>query len=97
MKFKKEDLQELLFAEELEIDGKMAKIVLNEMCDKSRWAIQYELVFSYDDRYFMVTYSVGATEHQDVLPFEYAPAEIHCTEVHPVNVTKIEYWPMGAK
>ncbi len=94
MLFKKDDLKELLWGDDLEINGKVAVTVLNEQIYSSRWSSRHVLVFSYDGKFYETTYSRGLTEMQDERPFEYEPEEIECQEVVPVEVTKIEYRPV---
>ena len=94
MFFNKEDLIDLLMSDELEINGKTAKVVLDEQFDTSRWSAHYELVFSYDGTFYTTSYSRGLTEHQDETPFQYDDNEIECFEVAPVEVVKIEYQPV---
>lgn len=91
MFFNKEDLIDLLMSDELEINGKTAKVVLDEQFDTTRWSSHHELVFSYDNTFYMTSYSRGLTEHQDETPFQYDDNEIECFEVAPVEVVKIEY------
>jgi hypothetical protein len=91
MFFNKEDLIDLLMSDELEINGKTAKIVLDEQYDTTRWSAHHELVFSYDNTFYVTSYSRGLTEHQDETPFQYDDNEIECFEVAPVEVVKIEY------
>ena len=91
MFFNKEDLIDLLICDELEINGKTAKVVLDEQFDTTRWSSHHELVFSYDNTFYTTSYSRGLTEHQDETPFQYDDNEIECFEVAPVEVVKIEY------
>lgn len=92
--FKKEDLLDLLYKKELEIDGKLAKVVDGpNITDTSRWSIHYEMVFSYDDKYYSVVYRRGATESQDEQPFEYDGDVIQCIEVVPQKIMVIKYVP----
>lgn len=91
MFFNKEDLIHLLICDELEINGKTAKVVLDEQFETTRWSSHHELVFSYDNTFYTTTYSQGLTEQQDETPFEYDDNEIECFEVAPVEVVKIEY------
>lgn len=91
MFFNKEDLIDLLMSDELEINGKTAKVVLDEQFETTRWSSHHELVFSYDDTFYTTSYSRGLTEHQDETPFQYDDNEIECFEVAPVEVVKIEY------
>lgn len=89
MKFKKEVLQELI--DSGEFDG--LKVIKDEVYDTSRWSILKQLVFSKEEKFYMVCYSVGATEYQDEGPFEWSPNEIECTEVFPFEEVVIVYRP----
>ena len=95
MIFKREDLLELLWDDDYEIEGKSAKVVLNEITSVGRWSIYYKMVFSYDGKYFMHKYSRGATEMQDEEPFEYDGDEIDCIEVEPRELLVIKYFPVA--
>mgnify|MGYP001565302364 CR=1 FL=1 len=59
--------------------------VLSEICDTSRWSIQYRRVFKFEGKFYETFYSVGATEQQEESPYEYAPEIIDCPEVVPVQ------------
>lgn len=87
--FKRDDLQALLWEDLGEDDG--YTIIKNEMYDTSRWSIHYELIFKFEDKFYMTCYSRGATESQDEQPWEYDGENIPCTEVTPTEVTVIEY------
>jgi hypothetical protein len=92
MKFKKEDLQELVYEERVEDIEDPIEIVENKIIDTSRWTNSYELIFKTDSgKFYKTSYSVGATEYQDVGAFEFEPDEIKCTEVFPVEQTVIVY------
>ena len=91
MLFTRQDLQKLLYVNEYKIDGKLIKLVENELYETSRWSLHYNLVFSYDGKFYETQYSCGATEKQSESPFEDADNEIECDEVVRVEVTKIEY------
>lgn len=86
MKFKRKWLQELVYE-----DYSEAKIIKNELYEKSRWSLHYELVFEYQNKLYRTFYSRGATEQQYEQPFEYAADEIDCKEVIPVVKQIIEY------
>ena len=86
-KFKTETLRELIWEEEF--DG--FKLIETEMFDTSRWSIHYNMIFSYEDKFYQTQYSTGATESQDESPFEYDGPEIDCVEVKPVERTVIKY------
>ena len=89
--FDKEDLRELLLNDEHEINGMLAKVVENTLSSTTRWSHIYEMVFSYDGKFYMTDYSTGATEQQDEQPFEYSDEKIECIEVVPVEVKTIKY------
>lgn len=65
--------------------------VLSEICDTSRWSIQYRRVFKLDGKFYETFYSVGATEQQDESPYEYDSESIECDEVAPVEVLMTVY------
>ena len=90
MKFNKEDLQSLVYYDEPE----GFDVITRDMVDTTRWSILYKMVFSYDGKFYLTTYSLPATEMQDETPYEYEPDEIECQEVEPVEVTTIKYQPV---
>lgn len=87
MKFKKEDLQDLLWED---CDERWS-IIEDEIIENSRWSILHGLIFAYDGTLYETSYSVGATENQDESPFEYDDDEIECHEVEPYEVTVTKY------
>ena len=68
------------------------KIISNVLVDNSRWSLNYELVFYFENKYYMTWYSVGATEQQDERPWEYDDI-VDCFEVRPIDriVRDFEY------
>lgn len=86
MKFLKQNLLSILDGDE-----SLGKVIENEHVGRSRWTIQYELIFEKDGKFYSTVYSVGATESQDESPWEYDGDEIECTEVCKVTKT-IEVW-----
>lgn len=49
--------------------------------DRTRWSIEYELVFKWiDGKFYRTYYSIGATEMQDESPWEY-DNYVECVEV----------------
>jgi hypothetical protein len=80
MKFSKEFLQD---------DG--GETIFNEISGKSRWSVEYERIFKFEDKFYRTHYSVGATESQDERPYEYEEDEIECEEVFPHIETVIVY------
>lgn len=76
MKFSKEFLVDLN-----EVGGYVATC----MTHKSRWAVHYSGVFEYEGKLYQTTWQQGATEYQDVTPYEYEDGEIECPEVVPAQ------------
>lgn len=68
------------------------KLVRAKMIDNSRWSIIHEVVYKDEKsgKFYLSTYSIGATECQDESPYEYEE-EVELTEVAPVEVTVIKY------
>ena len=81
LKFKKEDLQNLIYDE---------STVLTKIRD-TRWCINYELIFCFEGAYYRTQYAIGATEVQDQTAFEYEPDLIDCVEVWPEVETHIVF------
>lgn len=78
----------------LPYEGYDCKILANEMYDKSRWAIEYELVFRLpeqpEDEAWRVYYWKGATEYQEQDVWNDA-STVTATLVRATPVTRIEY------
>jgi hypothetical protein len=89
MKFKKDELIKLVDGDSTEL-----KLIEDKIIDRSRWSIDYELVFEYDGLLYRTYYSMGATEEQDEGPFEFSPEEIECEMVVKVPVWTYEYKPV---
>lgn len=87
MLFKKEDLQELVYHN----PHKGFTRIQDDITSTSRWHINYELIFKYQDKFYATYYRRGATEQQDEAPYEYDKDEIECLEVYPVEKIVIEY------
>lgn len=87
--FKKQDLQSLVGGEECPA----LEVVKDNITGKSRWSVQHDLVFkdTATGKFYVTSYSEGATEQQDEAPFEYEPEAIACDEVQPVEKVVIEY------
>ena len=93
-KFSAEILRELLWDEEYEDEqGNEYKVVETKIIDTTRWSIIKSMVFTFDNKYYHTTYSVGATEYQDERPFENTEI-VECQEVEPYEVITIEYRPV---
>ncbi len=93
MKFKKEDLKELLYCRIGEENDDGFTLIEDEMTEHNRWSISHSIVFKYDGKYYSSWYTVGATEYQDERPWEYEPDEIECDEVVPKEKTIMVYVP----
>lgn len=59
-------------------------IAYDEIVGHSRWAVQHELIFAHDGKFYRTHYQRGATESQDDRPWEYEPT-VECEEVHQVE------------
>lgn len=66
------------------------KLIEDDIIDTTRWSIVHEIVFEDKGKFYMTTYSEGATEYQDERPWEYED-EVKCTEVELKEV-KIKKW-----
>lgn len=84
-KFPKQFLKDLIWDEEPELDGKTGVKISDDITDTGRWAIHHDMIFSYDGKFYLVDYSVGATEQQDERPFEYEGPEIDAVLVAPIE------------
>lgn len=86
-------LKDLIFG--CEVEG--LTLVEDNHCYNSRWEEERELIFRDDSTgaYYVTGYSLGLTEYQENRFFdEYAgqgQEEVPCSEVKPVEVTKIDY------
>jgi hypothetical protein len=91
--FKREDLQSLVGGEECE----GLEVIEDKITGKSRWSVNYRLVFkdTAEGKFYVASYSRGATESQDESPFEHDDNIIECDEVWPVEkvVTMYERTP----
>ena len=101
--FNKSDLQEIVWEENIEINGHAIELIENEITDTSRWSNHYRFVVKWyvnkvghPDKYFEGYYSKGATEQQEELPFENDPDIIKLEEVVPVEITKTVYKKINA-
>lgn len=66
------------------------RLIEDDIIDTTRWSIVHEIVFENNGKFYMTTYSEGATECQDERPWEYDD-EIECTEVELKEV-KVKKW-----
>jgi hypothetical protein len=42
----------------------------NKIIGTSRWSIQHEIIFQFEEKFYRTHYQVGATEYQDEYPWE---------------------------
>lgn len=74
-----------------ELDLPYENTIVNRIINTTRWSIIHEIVFEDNGKFYMTTYSEGATECQDESPWEYDDDEIKCTEVELKEV-KVKKW-----
>jgi hypothetical protein len=67
-------------------DEKDGEILEDKQIGNSRWSINHSLVFSYKGKTYRTSYSVGATEYQDEMPW-HDDLEVECVEVKQVPKT----------
>jgi hypothetical protein len=70
-----------------------AKIIRDEITDKSRWSDSHSFVFELDGKYYEGGYYRGSTECQEERPFEYDEPEF--VQVEPYEKTVIDYRPVA--
>ncbi len=92
MKFKKKDLQDMVY----EGEGPL-KIVDTTVSGHSRWSVEHSVVFkdTRTGKFYRSYYSVGATEMQDEQAYEYAENEVSCREVVSSKVETVVWIPIG--
>ena len=73
------------------------KTIYDKLTGHGRWSIHHECVFQQDGKFYLTTYSEGATESQDESPYDYDPDEIECPEVEPKEVTTTIYVELRPK
>lgn len=79
--------------------GKYAdvEVIENTLVDTGRWSLVYRLIFRLPDQpageAWRVHYEVGATESQDIRPWEYDGDEIDAALVCAVEKTVIAWEP----
>ena len=73
-----------------ELDLPYDNTIVDRIVNTTRWSIIHEIVFEDNGKFYMTTYSKGATECQDERPWEYKD-EIKCTEVE-LKAVKVKKW-----
>jgi len=78
------------------LDGssKSLTVVSQEQSGKSRWAIQYDLIFKEGDKFYRAFFEEGATELQECTPWEWE-TEVVAIRVVPKEVIVIKYETMS--
>ena len=69
----------------------------DKLIGTSRWSIQHEIIFQFEEKFYRTWYQVGATEYQDESPWEY-DEEITTEEVELIskqyrNLNTLVYTP----
>lgn len=67
--------------------------IYDQIIDKTRWSIIHECVFEFENKFYLTTYSEGATEMQYETPWEYED-EIECVEVELREVLIKRWMPV---
>lgn len=67
------------------------EVLSNEIVSRSRWALEHRLIFRWEGNLYQSNYSVGATESQDLTPWEHDGDEILCYQVREVLRAVIDY------
>ena len=84
--FDKQELQEVLYG-----DSDVVKLISNKYIESTRWSKINELIFEFEGRLYSVTYSYGATEQQEEMPFQYEDDFVECVEVEAVEKIIVDY------
>lgn len=64
--------------------------IVDRIVDTTRWSVVHEIVFEDNGKFYQTTYSVGATEMQYEIPWEYVD-EVKCIEVE-LREVKVKKW-----
>lgn len=89
--FDAETLRELVYCSKHNNYEGLTKIK-TEHIEEFRWETEYELIFQENEtgKFYSAVYFLGNTEYQENSWFG-TDDKVICTEVKPVEVTKIEY------
>ena len=92
MKFKKEDLQEMVYG-----DSDKLESIEDNIIESDRWSYLNEVIFKdvESGKHYKSNYRTGATENQDESPYEYADNEEECIEVEQKEVLVKQWVPIG--
>lgn len=69
------------------------RLIEDKVIGNTRWAIKHRLVFQYEDKYYQTYYYIGATECQDIPPWE-GEDKVECIEVEEQEVTVLQWVPV---
>ena len=88
MKFKKEELQDVILQ-----DAENLTLVEDNIEETTRWSELHTMVFLDNNtgKHYESDYSCGLTELQDEYPYEYDDEEIECQEVVEQEIT-VKKW-----
>ena len=94
MKFKAEDLRELIYGGGPE----NLRVISDNVTENTRWSALHRLVFEDETtgKFYAVNYSEGLTENQMEEPFEYED-EVECEEVRKTIKMVEVYVPVSEK
>jgi hypothetical protein len=67
------------------------EIIIDDIVSHGRWDVTHRQVFKFDGKFYVTRYNIGATECQEVRPYQYSEDMIECSEVFPRQVTKTVY------
>lgn len=90
MKLSAEVAREVIYG-----DNEDWKEVTKSITSRSRWSIFYEGVFLHvpSNKHYWFNWSVGATEQQDEIPYEF-DKEVEPVEVRPVEKVVTDWVPV---
>ena len=80
--------------DDLEVPYRGDCVIKDKIVDTGRWTINHEVIFEYDGKFYRTYYERGATEQQEMTPWEYEGDEIECQEVKKVEVIKTDWVPV---
>jgi len=89
-KFSRDDLKAMVWGDHDE--GKY-RVKIDDITGNGRWSIYHDMIFKdiAFGRYYLTSYSEGATECQDESPYEHDDEMIECREVEPYEKISISY------
>ncbi|QKJ87447.1 hypothetical protein PMPD1_2505 [Paramixta manurensis] len=88
----KDLLKELVWSDEWEDEqGKTIKVIHREQTGSRRWESDHLMIFTLGGKLYGSTYSLGLTECQESLPYEYEPDQIECLQMEAYEVTVTRY------